>query len=228
MSKPNSIADLVQLALRAELAGIWTGMPARVVRYSADKQRADVQPLIKVGYLDEAEERQVQSLPVVCAVPVVFPGAGRYRITFPISAGPDGTVGWLMFSSVSLDKWLVNGGEVDPEDDRRQHLSDAAFLPGLRDFGHPLKSAPTDRATFGDDEGLQIHIDGSKVMIGSSNPAELEKSVIGDTAQSFLNSFNTWAATHVHPDPLAGTTGQPVAPPPTVPTITSTSVLVKK
>ena len=56
-----------------------------------------------------------------------FPGAGGYRITFPVA---EGDTGLLLFAESSLDKWLVSGGTVDPEDDRRHDLTDAVFLPG--------------------------------------------------------------------------------------------------
>ena len=69
----------------------------------------------------------------------------------------------------------MSGGLVDPEDDRRFDLSDGIFIPGLRDFGHPLKSAPLDRLTLGHDDGVQIHIDKDAIRVGSNLPVQLDR-----------------------------------------------------
>jgi hypothetical protein len=158
---------------------------------------------------------------------VQFPGSGGYRITFPVAVGDTGLI---VFSEASLDKWLVSGGTVDPADDRRHDLTDAVFLPGLRDFGHALASAPTDRATFGKDDGLQIHVDGSKIRIGSNSPIDLEKAVCGDTLWNYLTSLAglvAWLATHTHPTP-AGASSAPTNAPPSPSDFRSTSVEIKK
>lgn len=144
-------------ACRADLR---VALPARVTSYDADKQMVSVQPLIKQVYEDEEGVRQVESLPIVNGVPVVFPGGGGYRLTFPIVDGqtkvgtsiPPATIGLLVFADRSMDRWLSgDGSEVDPEIDHDHHLADAVFLPGLRAFGAPLSSAPTDKLTLGND-----------------------------------------------------------------------------
>ncbi len=209
------------------VADLHTALPGKIVKYDESTQKADVQPLIKERYTDESGAQQSRELPVIPSVPVQFPGAGGYRITFPVAVGDTGLI---MFAEASLDKWLVSGGTVDPADERRHDLTDAVFLPGLRDFGHALTSAPTDRATFGKDDGLQIHVDGSKIRIGSNSPIELEKAVCGDTLWNYLTALSglvVWLASHTHPTP-AGASSAPTNPPPSPTDFRSTSVEVKK
>ena len=224
MNRTTTLQDLLSKFRESMAAQIHTALPGKIVRYDSSAQKADVQPLIKDRYVDEAGALQVRTLPVIPAVPVQFPGAGGYRITFPVA---EGDTGLLLFAESSLDKWLVSGGTVDPEDDRRHDLTDAVFLPGLRDFGHALASAPTDRATFGKDDGLQIHISPSLVTVGSNSPADLEYAALGDALQTWCGQIYAWLAALELP--VAGAVaGPPASPPPTVPTLKSASVKVKK
>ncbi len=228
-SRNSSLQDLLARFRESLTADLHTSLPGKIVRYDSSTQKADVQPLIKERYTDESGATQVRDLPVIPAVPVQFPGAGGYRITFPIATDDTGLV---VFSESSLDKWLVSGGTVDPSDERRHDLTDAVFLPGLRDFGHPLGSAPTDRATFGKDDGLQIHVDGSKIRIGTTTAIQLEKHPNGETLKTILDTLIAWANTHTHPTPAGASSAPTVLPFPLNPDPTSgllsQSVEVKK
>mgnify|MGYP000154890473 FL=1 len=226
-TRNTTLQDLLARFRESMVADLHTALPGKIVKYDESTQKADVQPLIKERYTDESGAQQSRELPVIPSVPVQFPGAGGYRITFPVAVGDTGLI---MFAEASLDKWLVSGGTVDPADERRHDLTDAVFLPGLRDFGHALTSAPTDRATFGKDDGLQIHVDGSKIRIGSNSPIELEKAVCGDTLWNYLTALSglvVWLASHTHPTP-AGASSAPTNPPPSPTDFRSTSVEVKK
>lgn len=172
-----SLIEVMRRLVEARLLDVHTSIPAKVVKYDAAKQRVDCKPLVRRAFLDESEKRLVESYPVVPGVPVLFPGGGGYRLTFPISDGGtivDGspnpvaaTTGVLYFTECSLDKWLSgDGSEVDPEIDTAHGLADAFFVPELRTFGRPRSSAPTDHATLGADDGVQIHFRGATIIVG--------------------------------------------------------------
>lgn len=168
-----TLAETMNRGAARQISRIRVALPARVETYDAATQQVSVQPLIQDGYTDESGERQAERLPVIPHVPVVFPGAGGFRVTFPIAVGDTVLV---VFSSSSLDQWLALGGEVDPKDDRRHDLSDAIAIPGLRDFAHALSSAPTSTMSIGKDGGPTIEI-GADIQAGGSSELALNSDV---------------------------------------------------
>jgi hypothetical protein len=161
------LATVLRAAFGAGSKGMRVALPARVEAYDASTQQVTVQPLVLEGYIDETGARATERLPAIAGVPVVFPGAGGFRVTFPIVAGD--TV-LLVFASSSIDRWLALGGEVDPQDDRRHHISDAIAIPGLRSFASPLAQASTSTMSMGKDGGPTIEISTTDVQIGGSSP----------------------------------------------------------
>lgn len=181
-----TLAALLNRALDTRLGELRVSVPARVERYDATKQLVDVKPLVKdpVSDVDTGDISYV-SVPVIVNVPVAFPGAGGFRITFPISLGD--TV-LLVFSDRSLDKWLDQGGEVSPDDSRVHNLSDAVAYPGIRPFNAPWTGASTTNATVGKDGGPQIHLTGSEIQLGAPATEALLKGT------QWKAAFDTWRA----------------------------------
>jgi hypothetical protein len=140
-----SLAEVIRAFVREGAADLHVSIPAKVVRVELAKGLVDAQPLVK-----DLFEGQAVSVPVITNVPIVWPGAGGFRLTFPIAVGD--TV-LLVFSDRSLDLWLEKGGEVDPKDPRRHTLSDAIAIPGLRSFSAPWSGAAADGVTLGKDGG---------------------------------------------------------------------------
>lgn len=149
MNQSPSMASVLD-ALRASVtSNLWTALPARVESYDAATQTCTAQPLVQNVYYDENEERRAEDLPICADVPVCFPGAGSIAITWPLAPGD---VVLLMYASCSLDRWLAGDGRsVDPIDERRNHLSDAIAIPGLRPRGAALAHAATSGVTIAAD-----------------------------------------------------------------------------
>lgn len=195
-----TLAEVIRRSIDARLLDLRVCLPAVVTSYDASKQMVSVQPLLKQVYEDEEGARQVESLPIVNGVPVVFPGGGGFRLTFPIVDGqtlvgasvPPATTGILVFTDRSLDRWLSgSGAEVDPEIDHDHHLADAVFIPGLHPFGSPLSSAPATKLTLGTDASpTDIEIDslGNVTIANGSNGAARQ----GDSV-SAAAAAATWA-----------------------------------
>jgi hypothetical protein len=180
-TKP-TLASVLNRAIAGALDDVRVALPGRVVRYDAAKQRVDVQPLVKDGYENESGARVAERLPVVSDVPVIFPGSGLFRITFPVKEGD--TV-LLVFASSSLARWKATGSEVDPGDDRHHTLADAIAIPGL--LAKPGTAAPTD--------AIEIHST-SEIRCGGTQPLV--------TREEFLKHTHATAGTGTPSPPIVG------------------------
>lgn len=214
MTRSPSLAEVISSAISGALEGVHTALPAKVVRYDASTQQADVQPLVKAAYTDEEGERQVASLPVVASVPVVMLTAGGFTFTVPVQ---NGNTGLLVFAEASLDRWLAGtGGEVDPEIDVRHGLSDGVFLPGLLPFGAPMDPAPpTDHATAGSVGGPRIHFRSSAITIGDESGSKklgLDGDQVDCGALTLTVAAGVLGGTYVDPfgTSTAVTSGSPI------------------
>jgi hypothetical protein len=183
-----TLAEVIKTALDARLADVHVSLPARVQRYDPSKQLIDAKPLIMGRYLDENEQEQTVSWPVITNVPVAFPGAGGLAITFPVAVGD--TV-WLLFSERSLDTWLTLGGEVAEVDFRDHSINDAICILGARPFSAPLKTTDPAAITIGLDGGAF-----QGVALGPPTRAEFDA---------------LWNAVYGHVHPITGVQAGPAA-----------------
>lgn len=160
-----SLPDIIKAALENKLAGVHVALPARIEKYDAAKQQANVKPLIKYEYQDGTAD----SLPVINNVPIVWPGSTKGVLSFPITAGD--TV-LLVFSERSLDVWKSKGGEVEPLDRRKHDISDAIAIPGLFSFANVPGKADSSSAVFSFGSAKLALNNNNKVAFGNSQ-AEL-------------------------------------------------------
>lgn len=174
-----TLAGLLTTALDTRMRGVRVALPGRIESYDPVTQTCSVQPLVKDGVVDETGVRTPERLPVVSSVPVCFLGSGAFSITWPIKVGD--TV-LLVFASSSIDRWLALGDEVDPIDDRRQHITDAIAIPGLRDLGHVIPATGTD--------GTAMVMRATSIKLGdntASSPAALNTELA-----AIVNILATW------------------------------------
>lgn len=175
---------VLRAALDARMVDVHTGIPGHVETYDASKLRASVQIEVRQARYDEAGERVPDRLPVVCNVPVLFVGGGGSRLTFPVKRGDQC---WLMFCEASLDRWGERGGDVDPEFDRRHHISSAVCLVGLSDFGHAKAAHATATVLEGDD-----------VRIGDDSGGALATKADIDALRQYIDDQFGGLAGHTH------------------------------
>lgn len=206
-----TLARLLQRSAAALLDGMHVTLPARVESYDATRQCVDAQPLIKREFAREDGSTGVERLPVVTRCPVVFPGSGGYRLTFPIEAG---SVVVLHFTSASLDRWLAIGGEVAPEDGRKLSLSDAFAVPGGHSFAG--STAPT---TTAPEDAMVLHA----ALLRLGGPAATDPVVRKSDLDAFITTFNV----HVHAGVTtgAGVSAVPTGPQGALPCSTVTKTL---
>lgn len=171
-----SLAQVIRQAIERGAASLRVMVPGRVTRWDPAKQQADVEPLLEETFRTRDGEVS-QPLPVIPNVPVIFPGAGGFRLTLPLTVGD---VVALVFCDRSLDLWLEQGGMVNPKDPRRHDLTDAVAIPGL----HPWSAAWT-------------NLDSGAMTIGK-DAGPFQGVALGAALRAELNDIRTKFAAHTH------------------------------
>jgi hypothetical protein len=155
-----TLAAAIRAAIEHALRQVHVSMPGRIEAYDSDLQQVEVTPLLmeRTNFDDPAVE-----LPKIVGVPVVFPRAGGYSLTFGVKAGDTCL---LVFSERSLDAWLKSGKVSDPADVRHHHLTDAVALMGMAAENGAIQNVATSGVRLGsDDSDTAIIIDGTDITI---------------------------------------------------------------
>lgn len=159
------MADIIRQAIEDRLAEVHVCLPGRIDAYDADLQKADVEPLIKRLQATVDGELK-EDLPIIPGVPVVFPRAGGFKITMPVSAG-DRCM--LVFAERSIDVYQTGQGrrgddstlinQADPGTFEMHNLSDPVAIMGWYNDAEALSPAPdADDMVIGKHGGAVIHI----------------------------------------------------------------------
>ncbi len=202
MSFTPDLPSAIDSATLRVLSRVNTSIPGIVQSYDQTTQEATVLPAIK-REVDTEDGTAIEALPVVPGVPVVFPGAGAYKITWPLAKGD--TV-LLVCSQASLDQWLQRGGTVDPRDPRKFDLSDAVAIPGLLSFNEASNQV----------DGSAMVISGPSIKLGSKDASEF--AALQSEVLALRNELNT----HTHGGVMSGAafTSGPAGPAGVPPTLT--------
>ena len=158
MGKRN-LSEPLRAAVESVMSELHVCLPGRIERYDHIEQRAEVKPLLRRSYRDGDES----DMPVIADVPVIWPRAGGASLTMPVKQG-DGVL--LVFADRSIDRWLVQGGEVTPDDRRKHDLSDCVAIPGLYSF---VDESPQDN-----NEDVLLQYEGSSVRLTGDGNIETE------------------------------------------------------
>ena len=103
MNDVPSLAQLIKQAIDNRLLDVHTAMIGKVERYDAEKQLVDVVPMLKRYIKDIEGSWQSEELPMLCDLPVLFPRAGGYFISFPIQPGDFVQV---IFNEANIEEWF--------------------------------------------------------------------------------------------------------------------------
>lgn len=99
-------------------------LPARVVTYDRETNRAQVQPMIMVVTTDGS---QISRAPIA-QVPVFQLGGGNMFINFKILPGD---LGWILANDRDISLFLQSYSEARPNSFRKNNFADSLFLPHL-------------------------------------------------------------------------------------------------
>ncbi len=204
----NDPTETQQLVLDGRQAMIWTALPGIVKKVDLVAMTLEVQPAIQGSVEDENGATQSVNLPLLVDVPVIFPSAGSFTITFPIAIGDEVLV---VFSSRCIDAWWQSGGIQRPMEARMHDLSDGFAIPGPRSQPRVISGINATGIQIRNDAGtsyVEIAADGKIKLVSPSGIAVTGNLEVSGT----ITGGGIDLATHVHSGvtPGIGTSGPPV------------------
>lgn len=159
-----TLAGVIEYVFKKMLQGIDGQLPAEIISYDRQSNRATVRPLItRITTAGERVERAT-----VASVPVLALGGGDFGITFPLKAGDRG---WIEASDRDISLFLQGNEMSRPNTLRLHNFADGRFIPDLMaDYDLPA----------GHDGALVIqHKSGESALLLGEKSLELK---IGDTS----------------------------------------------
>lgn len=127
-------------------------LPGRIQSYDPATQTADVVPQVRHPVPQADGTYDMEDLPVLPCVPVIFPRVGKWFLAMSVEPGDSVQ---LLFNSASISHWRTVNSDVgatgadrcvrgiaDPGDLARQHLQNAVALVGLEIRREALRHAP--------------------------------------------------------------------------------------
>ena len=178
--------ESLRLALENAQANIWTAMPGIVTAVNLSAQTVSVQPAIQGVVTSPDGSTQATNLPQLVDVPIVWPRAGGFALTFPIAAGDEVLV---VFGSRCIDSWWQQGGVGAQAEARMHDLSDGFAI--LAPTSQPKKFSNVSSANvqLRDTAGttfVEITPDGKARVIGAT-AIDVEAPTINMSASSAVN-----------------------------------------
>ena len=181
---PIAYMDRIRKTLGSELR---VSCPGIVVDFDPSTLTATIQPAIMEEVQTQgASDTNLIPLPQLLDVPIVFPTAGGYSVTFPIRSGDECLV---VFGDQCMDSWWQSGG-VQPEIDKRRHdLSDGYAIVGVRNQKRLLPNYSMEGVQVRNDQGTAyLQISGEDILIkGKTLKMEIEDT-ISATSQEFVKT----------------------------------------
>jgi hypothetical protein len=208
--KTPTLEQVIKEAIERKSASIRVCLPGRVEKFDAEKQLANVKPLIQEVYEDEDESTFSSALPVIPNVPVVFEGTSNFYMTYPIQAGDRCMI---VFNDLDYDAWMTNGDDNAPSTSRRHDLTDAVCIMGMRDQGHKISEFDANRPAIGKQGGPRITFEDGAINIGADhNETPSDFAALASKVTAALDDIKNAFNNHVHSN---GNNGAPTGTPQT-------------
>lgn len=189
IERVDEFEESLMLALDNAQSKVWTSLPGIVTAVNLDAQTVSVQPAIKGVVFGPDGYGEPVNLPVLVDVPIIWPRAGGFALTFPIKPGNEVLVS---FSARCIDSWWQSGGVGNQAEMRMHDLSDAFAILAPTSQPNKLTSVSDENVQLRDEAGttyIEITPDGKVRVIG-----ENEISFDAPTINMNCNSLSMYSA----------------------------------
>lgn len=126
--------ELTKLLIEQRLDKVNTTTVGKVIKYNAEQQTVDVEPLVKRTYSDGFALTNV----VLVDVPLQFPSGGSGQLSFPMKEG-DNVL--LLYCDKEINSWKSSTGEeqVATTSKRKFNRADAVAIAGVAPTSYTLQ-----------------------------------------------------------------------------------------
>lgn len=160
--------ESLRLAIESQQAAIWTALPGIVSAADLSAQTVSVQPSIQGSITAPDGSQQNVNLPILVDVPIVWPRAGGFALTFPIKPGDEVLV---VFASRCIDAWWQSGGVGAQAEVRMHDLSDGFAILAPTSQPNRMTGVSSSNVQLRDEAGstlVEITPDGKANIVGAS------------------------------------------------------------
>jgi len=168
----NDSEEAFRSAFDGRQVRMWTALPGIVTAVDFSKMTCSVQPAIQASVVNEDGSSTRVNLPLLLDVPIVFPSAGGFTITFPLAINDEVLV---IFSSRCIDAWWQSGGVQRAMEARMHDLSDGFAIPGPKSVPNVIGSISSTALQIRNNAGtsyIEMGADG-KIKLVSSAEVEI-------------------------------------------------------
>ena len=142
----NDLEESLRLCVDRHLGRVWTSMPVRITEDSKG-DTVEAQITIKGWQTDpDSGETTAVDIAPLGKVPIQYAAGGGFTITHPIKKDDEGIV---CFQSRNMNGWWDKGGQQEEPVRRRHALSDAIYIPGVRNKPRQLGGNPDEQQQNG-------------------------------------------------------------------------------
>lgn len=160
--------ESLRLALENAQSQIWTALPAIVTAVDLAAQTLSVQPAIQGSVSSPDGSTKAVNLPMLVDVPIVWPKAGGFALTFPVKVDDEVLV---VFASRCIDSWWQSGGVGAQAEVRMHDLSDGFAILAPTSQSKKLSNVSSANVQLRDTAGttyVEITPDGKARVIGAT------------------------------------------------------------
>lgn len=153
---------------------IRVAMPGIIQEFDPATQTATVQLAIREKVINSSGESSMMEIPMLLDVPIVFPKAGGFSVTFPVKKGDECLV---VFGDMCIDAWWQSGGVQNQVETRRHDLSDGFAIMGVSSVPNAVSNYSTNSVQMRNKSGStfvevtegDVNVKASNVNVNASN-----------------------------------------------------------
>lgn len=129
MSQTPPLAEVIEAGIADRLESFYTAIPARVLSWNASGNTVDIEMSI-VNSVEDSRGEHTWLAPKVINVPVLYPGSGKNRTTYPIKPGDQVL---YIVSSLPTKGWAATNQQqlIKVPEESRNSISYGFAIPGL-------------------------------------------------------------------------------------------------